>query len=135
MQTTLKPTVTTSILALDDSFWSTWKKVRPLVVKALVQADEYAVEDVLRYVSEGRWTLWHSDNSVCFTRFAQYAQHKACIVVLCAGDIDEIRDLEPDMCKWARQHGCKYLEFFGRRGWGRALDGFKEHSTTFRKAL
>ena len=124
-----------NIFNLDDPFWAVWGKVRPLVVKALEHADEYGVEDVLRYVSEGKWMLWHTDNSVAFTKIAHHAKHTACIVILCAGDLDEIRELEPSMCRWAKSNGCKYLTVHGRRGWGRALEGFREQSTSFRKAL
>lgn len=120
---------------LDDPFWAVWRKVRPLVVKALERADEYGVEDVLQYVSEGRWLLWHGERSVAFTRIARYAQHSACVVVLCGGDIKEIRDLEPGVAKWAKRQGCKYLEIYGRRGWKRALEGYEEQSVIYRKAL
>ncbi len=120
---------------IDDPFWSVWRKVRPLVVKALERADEYGVEDVLRYVAEGRWQLWHGEDCVAFTKIDRYAKHTACVVILCGGDLGEIREIEPDLAKWAKQQGCKYLVIHGRRGWGRALDGYNEKSTTFRKAL
>ncbi len=135
MQTTLKPIAISSIASLDDPFWAVWRKVRPLVVKALVRSDEYGVEDVLRYVSEGRWMLWHGDRCVAFTKVSRYAKHTACVVILCGGDLDEIQKLEPDMAKWAKQQGCKYLVIHGRRGGGRALDGYREKSTSYRKAL
>ncbi|MGI9490504.1 MAG: hypothetical protein ACR2RF_32345 [Geminicoccaceae bacterium] len=109
--------------------------MRPLVAEALDRADEYSVGDVLHYAYTGKWQTWHGERSVAFTRIATYPTHTACIVILCAGDLSEIKELEPQICAWARRMGCKYMKIYGRRGWHRALDDYAEQSAVLRKEL
>jgi len=131
----LRQIETSHIASLDDPFWVVWRRVKPMVAKALGRADEYSLGDVLHYVNTGKWQLWQGDNSVAFTRIASYPEHSACIIVLSAGDLNEIKALEPGICTWAKRMGCKYVEIFGRRGWQKALPGYKEQHTVLRKGL
>ncbi len=120
---------------LDDPFWTAWRSIKPLLEKALETADEYAIGDVLHFAHTGQWQTWYAEHSVVFTRIARYPEHTACIVVLAAGNLDEIKRYEPDLVKWATDQGCKYLEIYGRRGWRRAFDGYEEQAAILRKAL
>ncbi len=135
MQTTLRQIETSSISSLDDPFWTVWRRVRSLLVKALERADEYKIADVLHYAYTGQWQTWHGDNSVAFTRIANYPEHTACILILAAGDLSEIKELEPDICLWARRQGCRYMEIYGRRGWQKALSDYHEQYAVLRKEL
>ncbi len=124
-----------NVTSLDEEFWTVWRKVRPLLDKALKRSDEYSLSDVLHFAHSGLWQMWHGDHCVAFTRIANYPQHTALIIILAAGELEEIIDLEPHVSDWGRQQGCKYVEIYGRRGWSRALPGFDEQATVFRKAL
>jgi len=125
----------TAVTDMNEPFWAAWRKVKPLVEKALRQADEYSLGDVLHYANTGQWQLWHGDNSVGFTRIARYPEHQTCVLILAAGELEEIVDLEPHICAWAKKEGCKYMEIFGRRGWQRALGGYDEQYAVLRKEL
>ena len=125
----------TPLTQMDDPFWVLWRRVRPLVVKALERADEYSLGDVLHYAYTGKWQVWAGERSVAFTRVAQYPQHSACILILAGGDLSEMKRLEPEVCAWAKRQGCKYVEIYGRKGWNKALDGYDEQSRVLRKVL
>ncbi len=124
-----------NVTSLDEEFWTIWRKVRPLLAKALERSDEYSLGDVLHFAYEGTWDMWHGDNSVAFTRLARYPQHTALVIILAAGELEEIVQLEPHVVAWGKQQGCKYVEVYGRRGWARALPGYDEQATVYRKVL
>ncbi len=124
-----------NVISLDDEFWTVWRRVKPLLVKALERSNEYSVADVLHFAHTGDWQLWYGPNSVAFTRIANYPQHTVLIIILAAGELEEIMDLEPQVAEWGRDMGCKYVEIYGRRGWARALPGYEEQSVILRKAL
>ena len=123
------------ITSLDDPFWIIWRRAKPLLVKALERADEYRMADVLHYVYTGQWQMWHGEESVAMTRIAHYPEHTACIIILAAGDLEEILDLEPGICAWASRQGCKYVEIYGRTGWKRAFKDYEAQSLILRKEL
>ena len=135
MQTMLRQIGHSSISSLDDPFWIVWRKVKPLVQKALEHSDEYSLGDVLHFAHSGMWQLWHGHQSVAFTRLVVYPQHKVCVFILAAGELSEITALEPQICQWAKEQGCKYVEIYGRRGWKRSLPAYDEQSVILRKAL
>ncbi len=124
-----------NVTSLDEDFWVVWRKVKPLLEKALKRSDEYSMSDVLHFTHTGMWQMWHGDHCVGFTRIANYPQHKALIIVLAAGELEEIIDLEPHIAEWGRNEGCKYVEIYGRRGWSKALPGYDEQAAIFRKVL
>ncbi len=124
-----------NVTSLDEDFWVVWRKVKPLLEKALKRSDEYSMSDVLHFTHTGMWQMWHGDHCVAFTRVANYPQHRALIIILAAGELEEIMDLEPLVAQWGRDQGCKYVEIYGRRGWSKALPGYDEQSAILRKVL
>ncbi len=123
------------VTSLEEPFWAQWRDMKPLIEKALEHADEYTLGDVLHWLHIGEWQGWYTANAVACTRIAQYPRHRACIVVLAAGDLDEIVSAEPQIVEFARENGCKYIEIFGRSGWRRALEGYSEQFTVLRKEV
>ncbi len=124
-----------NVTSLDEDFWVVWRKVKPLLERALKRSDEYSMSDVLHFTHTGTWQMWHGDHCVAFTRVANYPQHRALIIILAAGELEEIMDLEPLVAQWGRDQGCKYVEIYGRRGWSKALPGYDEQSAILRKVL
>ena len=135
IKTSKKDRDLTPVTSLDDPFWAIWRNLRPLVQKALETADEYSIGDVLHFAYTGQWQVWHTDKSVAFTRIARYPEHTTCVLVLAAGDLEDIAEYEPRICAWAKKQDCKYMEIFGRRGWQKALDGYSEQYAVLRKGL
>jgi hypothetical protein len=54
---------------------------------------------------------------------------------LAGGDLEEIKEWMPMIERCARDLGCHRLTIAGRRGWLRALPGFREQATEITKDL
>lgn len=55
---------------------------------------------------------------------------------LAGGDLKDIQAWEPHMCKWAKEtERCDRAIIVGRRGWLKALPGYRELVTKFAKDL
>ena len=106
--------------------------------------ERVTVDDILRFVLTGQMALWavHEDG-VCFghviTEVKQYPQCKMLVVQYCAMAIGALEKAEDEMQlvaeKFARDAGCKGIEFVGRPGW-RATSrkyGYDLHSVTYQK--
>lgn len=48
---------------------------------------------------------------------------------------DGLRLFAEHTVPWLKEKGCKYVQVFGRRGWGRVMPGFEEVGTILRKDL
>lgn len=125
----------TSVTYMDEEFWALWRRIKPLIQKALDRADEYTIGDVLHFLHTDRWQAWYTPNSVACTRIAEYPEHRTCVIVLAAGELEEVRAAEPQIVAYAQDMGCKYVEIFGRKGWERVLPGYSEQFTVLRKVL
>lgn len=134
MQIMLRQIEPLSMSSLDEPFMQVWRKIRPLVQRVLDRNDEYAIGDVLHFLSTGVWHLWLTPNAFAVTEVIKYPQHKSCVFVMSAGDLEEIKMAEPEIVQWARENGCKYTEIHGREGWIRAL-GYRKHEVVMRKEL
>lgn len=118
-----------------------WHVVLPHIERALESgAGDYKPADVFREIKARDAQLWvwaEKDRvkAACVTKVIQYPQKKVCLIMLGAGDgLKQWRD-DGTIEAWARGNGCTELEIYGRRGWGRALDGWDEIHTHFRKVI
>lgn len=91
-------------------------------VKALDGLDgAYDVEDVKRRVGEGALQSWQSGQSVVVTEILGYPRKMICNILIAAGNLDEIMELQEEVSAWARDLGCSKLVMAGRKGWGKVL--------------
>lgn len=87
----------------------------------------HSIDDVLTMIHDRRAELWCGAGSAVVTELVDYPQLKALRVWLVAGDINEIRSMEPKVTEFARQHGAKRLEIGGGRpGWERVLRDWRK---------
>jgi hypothetical protein len=54
---------------------------------------------------------------------------------LAGGDLTELRDYEPVVAAWGKEIGCTRVSIAGRRGWHRALPGYRETGVMLVKEL
>lgn len=54
---------------------------------------------------------------------------------LAAGDLDEIKAIEPLILGWAHQNGCMRASATWRAGWTKAMDGYRNVAVTAIKDL
>lgn len=106
------------------------------------QALEYAggthlFEDVLDQILIGEMLFWPGKKSCLVTEIVQYPRKRALHVFLAAGDLTEIKSMEPDLRTFAKQLKCDGLSLAGRRGWVKALRelGFTEGHSVVVKQL
>ena len=93
-----------------------------------------AMADLVR---EGKMFFWPGERSCLVTEFVQYPRQRLLHVFLAAGDMDEIKRMEPSLRTFAESVKCSAICLTGRRGWVRALAdlGFEEGHTIVVKYL
>ena len=109
----------------------------PLLAEALEEhPGTYTKEDVWAEIEGGHAQLWPLPNSVVVTSTRTYATgYKELRGWLAAGDLSEIAKLEPFICGWAKEIGCRRFVLTGRRGWKKALPGYREKAVFLSKEL
>ena len=120
---------------------SVWGSVKNLITKT--NDDVLNDNDIKGYLLNGDYTLWVAIDeeskdvvAAMTTEFAYYPRDKVCRVVTLAGErmkewignLDMVED-------WAKEQGCNYLDMYGRRGWIKVLQDWKEDSVLLRKKL
>ena len=109
-----------------------------LIERALKHAGgSHTFTDVVDAVRAGKLFFWPGEYSCLVTEFVQYPQQRLLHVFLAAGDLDEIKSMEPSLRTFAESVKCSAISLTGRRGWVRALAdlGFKEAHTIVVKKI
>ncbi len=109
-----------------------WEAAKPHIQRAVDRAEgAFDIEHVRAEIEAGRAQLWGGLNAAVVTKLETYPSGiKACLFWLCGGDdMNEILDIEAKVSAWAARQGCHRVEIIGRRGWLRALKGYRETST------
>lgn len=113
-----------------------WFRVSDLVERALAYGNgEYKPEDILLACADGAMQLWATDKSVAVTTLIIYPRRQTCLIVLAAGDLEDLRKALPLVEDWALHQGCDGIEVMGRQGWLRALPGYRQAQVHLRKEL
>jgi len=95
---------------------------RPLLESALANGiGAYSFADIKEAVMAGDMQLWTLDSSAAITEIVRYPQYTAVVIVLGAGNMDELRDAVPEVEEFARIVGAQRILVCGRLGWLRAL--------------
>lgn len=116
-----------------------WPHVEPLLRKAiervgLIDFDEHAAQ-ILRGDALV-WLAWSGKIDAAASTVLERAGGLVCVLVACSGeDMPEWLPLLSGIEQYARNEGCKTLRIFGRRGWLRVLDDYREVATVIEKAL
>lgn len=122
-----------------------WPKVAPLLRRATVRTGLSAFADIERDILHGSALLWLAISSeggaavidaVASTSLQQTDAGKVCVITGCAGG--NMRRWLPLITRieaYAKAEGCRCLRIFGRKGWLRVLDGYRETSVVLDKQL
>jgi hypothetical protein len=115
--------------ALSPPWQSEWDRCRPWIEAALEYTyGTHTIEDIYEGVVAGRFHFWPGKNAAIITEFNFYPRFKSINFFLVGGDKDELFEMEPLICEWAKAQGCTRVgPQFGRRGWAPDL---KAHSYT-----
>ena len=99
----------------------------------------WLIEDVEKKLFNGEAVLWvaynGSPNAAGVTWFEHFPQGKDLNMAFAGGQMASIKGLVQMGEEYARSEGCQGIRCYGRRGWSKVLDGYKEISTISRKEL
>jgi hypothetical protein len=122
-----------------------WQYAEEFIVDALKHGiGEYLPEDIKLMCQDRRMQLWIKWNDkgpigAFVTQILNYPQLNVLLVLLLGGktflewktEIDEI------LIGYGKEHNCKYVEFFGRKGWKNYLKdiNYNEQVRMFAKEI
>ena len=99
-----------------------WSFYAPFIQRVIDKANSgSSVEDVLTCLQLGSMQLWRDGKrkAVAVTEIQDYPRYRMLLVYMVAGkDVrDWLAEGQQQLDSFAKQSGCKYIEFQGRAGW------------------
>jgi hypothetical protein len=122
-----------------------WPQVAPRLRLAIQRTGLSAFADVARDVLAGRALLWLAlsrdgeivtMDAVAMTRLERTDVGLVCVIVACEGNkrhrwLPLLAGIEA----YAKGEGCRSVRIFGRKGWQRVLDGYRQTHVIIQKEL
>tara|TARA_B100000900_G_C20095469_1_gene519810 strand:+ start:139 stop:519 length:381 start_codon:yes stop_codon:yes gene_type:complete len=111
---------------------------RFLIESALdFSGDTHDYADIVAGVKNMTMFFWPAEKSCLVTEIVQYPKKRALHVFLAAGDLSEIKGMEPSLQEFAKNLKCDAISLTGRNGWKRTLNnmGYKPAHITMVKEL
>ena len=117
-----------------------WPLVRSLLSEAarhgfsnfgLIEADVLSGGSLL-------WLVWNGESiqAAAVTELIERDGAKECCIALCAGSkMSEWIDAYADIERFARDEECRTIRIIGRKGWERALSGYRQACVVLEKEL
>jgi hypothetical protein len=122
-----------------------WEYVEDYIADSLKHGvGEYTTDDIKQLCQSKQMQLWikWDDEEVkgaFVTQILNYPQMKILLVLLLGGnDFIKWRDeVDEVLQRFGKEHNCKFVEFFGRKGWGNYLKdiNYKEQVRMFSKEI
>lgn len=81
----------------------------------------YTLEDIRNACMQGQMQLWPGERCALISEICHYPQRTGCHVAFAGGNLDELKNLAPQVMSWARSKGCDFVSVQGRPGWVKAL--------------
>lgn len=96
-------------------------------------------DDVVRLVEEGDVQFWPGKAAAILTDIVDQPRKRILNFWLAGGDIEELREMEKSICRWAKAVGCGGVTLHGRRGWDKTFltreAGYEPHWWVLAKEL
>src|SRR6266702_7601875 len=118
-----------------------WPSVAPLLKRAVARTGLAEFATIERDILEGPsllWIAWNGEGieAAASTSLQQTDAGKVCVITACAGSgmtrwVSLIRGIEA----YAQAEGSYCVRIFGRKGWGRVLDGYEQTHAIIDKRL
>jgi len=101
--------------------------------------DSWGILDIEKMLFKGDATLWIAYNgspkASGVTWFEHFPKQKDLVMAFAGGEMEAIKGLVKIGEQYAKANDCDGIRCYGRRGWSRSLDGYKEISTISRKVI
>tara|TARA_R110002020_G_scaffold249794_1_gene463810 strand:+ start:742 stop:1089 length:348 start_codon:yes stop_codon:yes gene_type:complete len=102
-----------------------------LLAPATVAYEDVGREEVEQGLSEGTFTLFESPKSAAVT----CAFGDSLRIGLAGGNLQELKQIEEEICAFAKARNYRFVEIIGRPGWERELTDYKRTAVLLRKEL
>lgn len=115
-----------------------WVRCEEYIQRAVDRTNgAVSIDYVWNQVIGGGAQFWPGAHGAVVTKIEQHPSGMNVALGWLAGgdDMDELKDIEARISKWAKDMGCARFEIIGRRGWLRALKGYREGDTLLVKDL
>jgi hypothetical protein len=109
-----------------------WPHAAPLLRVACYRTMLNAFDEIERDILSGRsllWLAWNGESilAAAATILINSEAGKVCVITLCGGSgLNRWLPLLDGIETYARDEGCKLVRIYGRKGWLRVLDGYRE---------
>ncbi|WP_431204333.1 hypothetical protein ACQ86E_04225 [Bradyrhizobium betae] len=120
---------------------SIWPVMAPLLRQAIAKTGLSTFATIERDILDGTSLLWVAWNGTTIeaaasTSLQQTEAGKICVITACAGaGMTRWLSLICGIEEYAAAEGCQCVRIFGRKGWGRVLDGYNETFAIIDKRL
>lgn len=120
-----------------DELQAELDRVWPWLEKAVKRyGDTHRKEHILARIVAGKVQLWTEKDAAAITSIEVYdAGLTEVHIWLCGGKMRGAKQLETRISKWAKDIGAQRILVAGRKGWCRALPGYRELLVTIVKDL
>jgi hypothetical protein len=106
-------------------------------IEAALQRDvqTHGKGDIRAMLLSGEAQLWPGENCALVTVVQRFPLTSICVAWLAGGDLSQIVQLAPAIEAWAKSVGCSHSQIAARRGWLKALTGYREAGALMIKEL
>ena len=131
----------TELIAVDPAqVGHFWPHVEPLLRPAIEKVGLSNFEDIEGEILAGCGLVWIAwDEKIvaaASTTLQRIGSDKICVLTACGGEgMHEWLPLLTKIEDYAKDEGCKSLRIFGRRGWLRVLEDYREMAIVIEKDL
>lgn len=113
-----------------------WPRAKEILLPSIeTTLGTHTADDIFEGIVRGKFQLWMGNRSAGVTELVYYPQCRAIRIFLSGGDFEEMKYMGTVVEKAAIEAGIDRIEIGGRRGFLRALDGYKELCTYMVKDL
>lgn len=118
-----------------------WPHIRSLLLSATERTGLSSFDDIENETLHGNGLLWLavSGNNIlgaATTVLVNIGRNKICILTACGGaGASDWLHLLGGIETYAKDEGCRSFRIYGRKGWLRALEGYREMAIVIEKGL
>jgi len=133
---------TARLLCIDPAVVNVlWPLARELIKRAFDRTGLSDFADTEKEVLSGLqllWLAWNGETieAAVTTQLIRVSMRKICVITACGGN-DRARwlPLLAGIETYAREEGCTGMRIYGRKGWQRALNGYRARHVVLTKEL
>jgi hypothetical protein len=124
-----------------DRVREVWPHVAAMIVHAMRRGGLGDAAEVARRLAAGRallWLAWDGERilAAAVTELGEVGGERLCTIVACGGQgLARFAPLLAGLERYAVAEGCARMRICGRRGWMRALAGYRLRAVVIEKSL